>query len=200
MNLKERYKSSGKKRKFKFFVFYLLLATFLIFYSTYSRYTTIEEGQPKAYIANWKVKINNEDITNKQTLSNMITLVPDTSRETTTDNKLAPGKTGFFDIIIDPTGTEVAIEYTINFDITNLPTGIILTNYEIIEDGISTNFTNTSIFGIINLTETEQALNENNKKTIRVYWEWQKDTTEIPTEEDIYDISVTINVRQKLSE
>ena len=95
MNLKERYKSSGKKRKFKFFVFYLLLATFLIFYSTYSRYTTIEEGQPKAYIANWKVKINNEDITNKQTLSNMITLVPDTSRETTTDNKLAPGKTGF---------------------------------------------------------------------------------------------------------
>lgn len=200
MNLKERYKSSGKKRKFKFFVFYLLLATFLIFYSTYSRYTTIEEGQPKAYIANWKVKINNEDITNKQTLSNMITLVPDTSRETTTDNKLAPGKTGFFDIIIDPTGTEVAIEYTINFDITNLPTGIILTNYEIIEDGISTNFTNTSIFGIINLTETEQALDENNKKTIRVYWEWQKDTTEIPTEEDIYDISVTINVRQKLSE
>lgn len=200
MNLKERYKSSGKKRKFKFFVFYLLLATFLIFYSTYSRYTTIEEGQPKAYIANWKVKINNEDITNKQTLSNMITLVPDTSRETTTDNKLAPGKTGFFDIIIDPTGTEVAIEYTINFDITNLPTGIILTNYEIIEDGISTNFTNTSIFGIINLTEIEQALDENNKKTIRVYWEWQKDTTEIPTEEDIYDISVTINVRQKLSE
>ena len=73
-------------------------------------------------------------------------------------------------------------------------------NYEIIEDGISTNFTNTSIFGIINLTETEQALDENNKKTIRVYWEWQKDTTEIPTEEDIYDISVTINVRQKLSE
>ena len=130
MNLKERYKSSGKKRKFKFFVFYLLLATFLIFYSTYSRYTTIEEGQPKAYIANWKVKINNEDITNKQTLSNMITLVPDTSRETTTDNKLAPGKTGFFDIIIDPTGTEVAIEYTINFDITNLPTGIILTNID----------------------------------------------------------------------
>ena len=50
------------------------------------------------------------------------------------------------------------------------------------------------------MTETEQALDENNKKTIRVYWEWQKDTTEIPTEEDIYDISVTINVRQKLSE
>ena len=48
------------------------------------------------------------------------------------------------------------------------------------------------------MTETEQALDENNKKTIRVYWEWQKDTTEIPTEEDIYDISVTINVMTEI--
>lgn len=198
MNLKERYKSRGKKRVIRFFISYLFLALLLILYSTFSKYATIEEGQPKAVIANWNVKINNEDITSQQTLSNIITLIPETTRQTTTDNKLAPGQSGCFDIIIDPSQTEVAIEYTINFDTTNLPQGIILTNYEIIEDNISANFMNTSITGEINLNSTEQALSESDKKTIRIYWEWEENSTDIPTREENYDISVTINVRQKL--
>ena len=198
MKLKERYKTKGKRRFIRFIIFYLFFAILLIMTSTFSRYATIQEGQPKAYIANWAVKINNEDITNKTTLSNVITLVPDSMKETTTDNKIAPGKYGHFDLIINPTGTEVAVEYTISLDVTNLPQGIVLTNYEIIEDSIFQSFTDTNIVGEINLSNKEQALSENDKKTIRVYWEWKEDSTYISTEDDSYDISVMINIRQKL--
>lgn len=198
MKLKERYKTKGTRKVIRFIIFYLFFAILLIITSTFSRYATIQEGQPKAYIANWDVKINNEDITNKTTLSNVITLVPDSMKETTTDNKIAPGKYGHFDLIINPTGTEVAVEYTISLDVTNLPQGIVLTNYEIIEDSIFQSFTDTNIVGEINLSNKEQALSENDKKTIRVYWEWKEDSTYIPTEDDSYDISVMINIRQKL--
>lgn len=200
MNLKERYKYRGKRRIIRFFAFYLFFAILLLLLtSTFSRYATIQEGQPKAYIANWDVKINNEDITNQTTLSNVITLVPDSMKATTTDNKLAPGKYGYFDLIINPEGTEVAVKYTVSLDTTNLPEGIVLTYYEILEDKIFQSFTNTSIVGEINLSNNEQALSENDKKTVRVYWEWKEDTTNIPTETENYDISVTINVSQKLS-
>lgn len=198
MNLKERYKTRGKRRIIKFFAFYLFFAFLLIVYSSYSRYTIIEEGTPKAYIASWKVEINNQDITDKQTLTNVIELVPDSTIQTTTDNKLAPGKSGHFDLIINPEGTEVAVEYNINFDTTNLPTGIELTRYEIVEDNISENLINSNIVGQINLTNREQALSENDKKTIRVYWEWKEDTVDIPTEGTNYNISVTINLQQKI--
>lgn len=198
MNLKERYKTRGKRRIIKFFAFYLFFAFLLIVYSSYSRYTIIEEGTPKAYIASWKVEINNQDITDKQTLTNVIELVPDSTIQTTTDNKLAPGKSGHFDLIINPEGTEVAVEYNINFDTTNLPTGIELTRYEIVEDNTSENLINSNIVGQINLTNREQALSENDKKTIRVYWEWKEDTVDIPTEGTNYNISVTINLQQKI--
>ena len=158
MKLKERYKTKGTRKVIRFIIFYLFFTILLIITSTFSRYTTIQEGQPKAYIANWNVKINNEDITNKTTLSNVITLVPDSMKETTTDNKIAPGKYGHFDLIINPTGTEVAVEYTISLDVTNLPQGIVLTNYEIIEDSIFQSFTDTNIVGEINLSNIEHAL------------------------------------------
>ena len=198
MNLKERYKTRGKRRIIKFFAFYLFFAFLLIVYSSYSRYTIIEEGTPKAYIASWKVEINNQDITDKQTLTNVIELVPDSTIQTTTDNKLAPGKSGHFDLIINPAETEVAVEYNINFDTTNLPTGIELTRYKIVEDNISENLINSNIVGQINLTNREQALSENDKKTIRVYWEWKEDTVDIPIEGTNYNISVTINLQQKI--
>ena len=90
------------------------------------------------------------------------------------------------------------MEYNINFDTTNLPTGIELTRYEIVEDNISENLINSNIVGQINLTNREQALSENDKKTIRVYWEWKEDTVDIPTEGTNYNISVTINLQQKI--
>ncbi len=199
MNLKLRYRSKGKKKIIRFLVFYSFLAFFLIMYSTFARYTTIVDGTPKTQVATWNVKINNIDITQENTFSNLIELIPKEDVQTTYENKLAPGKTGYFDITINPESTEVSTQYIINFDTTNLPNGIQLTNYEIIEDGIFKNFEGTTnIEGEINLNNTDQSLSENDKKTIRVFWEWEEAATTIPSENTAYFINSTITVRQKI--
>lgn len=196
MNLKQRYKSRGTKRLIRFLGFYSIIAFFLLFYSTFARYTTIVKNESTVPIANWQIKVNNNDILNGGTLTNKIELIPST--QTTTDNKLAPGQNGYFDIIINPEGTDVAIEYILNLNTTNLPSGIILTTYEILNENISANIENNQIEGKINLQQMQQ-LTSSDAKTIRVYWEWADGSTDIPTGEQNYKIEATITVKQKIS-
>lgn len=196
MNLKQRYRSKGSRRLVRFLGFYLILAFFLLFYSTFARYTTVVENDTKVGIANWQISLNDTDIINGETLTDTVQLVPLT--QTTTNNKLAPGQNGYFDITINPEGTEVAIEYTINLDISSLPTGIILTTYEIIEDNISGNIADSQIHGEINLQQMQQ-LTVEEKKTIRIYWEWNESSTKIPTGNENYKIETEITVKQKIS-
>ena len=196
MNLKQRYKSKSAKRFVRFICFYLILAFFLLFYSTFARYTTVVQNESIVAIANWQISINNSNIINSGTLTNTLELIPST--QTTTNNKLAPGQNGYFDIIINPEGTDVAVEYTINFDVTNLPTGITLTTYEILEDGVSTNIENNKIDGEISLQQKQQ-LSSTETKTLRVYWEWNGTSSDIPTGEESYKIQALITVKQKIS-
>ena len=130
------------------------------------------------------------------TLTNTIELIPTT--QTTTDNKLAPGQSGYFDISINPEGTDVGIQYIINLDTTNIPTGVLLDTYEILENGITGRIENSKIEGEINLQQMQQ-LTSSEKKTIRVYWKWSETSTEIPTGEEKYKIQATITVKQKIN-
>ena len=196
MNLKQRYKSKSKKRFIRFLGFYLVLAFFLLFYNTFARYTTVVQNEAIVAIADWQILINNNDIINGGTLTNTLQLIP--SIQTTTNNKLAPGQNGYFDITINPEGTDVAIQYTINIDLANLPTGIRMTTYEVLEDNISKNIENNKIEGEINLQQLQQ-LTSSDTKTIRVYWEWSGTSTDIPTGEENYKIQATVTVKQKIS-
>lgn len=198
MNLRERYKSKSKKRLSRFVLFYSFISLILIFYSSFARYTTITEGTQTAEIANWKIKINGTNISNNETLSKIITLVPDSTNQTTKDNKIAPGKSGYFDIIINPEGTDVSIEYTITIGTTNLPSGITLTNYEIVETSISQTLTDNIITGEIALADTTQQLTSSDTKTIRIYWSWDENDTTIPDETTSYNIMATAKVQQKI--
>lgn len=139
MNLKVRYKSSRKKRFARFFMFYSFFALTLLFYSSLARYIAVTENTPTIDVASWKIEVNGNDISGEETVTNQITLVPN-GESKTTDDKLAPGQTGYFDIIVNPEGTDVAIEYSITIDTSNLPTGIVLTTYEIVEDGDTGSF------------------------------------------------------------
>ena len=199
MNLRQRYRIKGRRRVTKFLLLYSLLVFFLLFYSTFSRYATVVEDVPVIEIANWEIKVNENEVVDGKTLSNIITLIPDTTTQTTTDNKLAPGQNGHFDIIINPKGTEVAIEYTINLETANLPTGLELTTYEILEDSISKNLENNTISGEISLSEIAQGLEETDVKTVRVYWIWEEnESNNIPTGSENYNITATITVKQKV--
>lgn len=199
MNLRKRYKSSGKKRLARFFTFYSFFACILLFYSSFARYVAITENSPTIEVASWKIEVNGSSISESETLTNVITLVPNGASKTT-DDKLAPGQKGYFDIIINPEGTDVAIEYTVVIDDTNIPNSIVLTTYEILEENVFESFgTDYIISGVINLTDNTKQLSASDMKTIRVNWEWPADANnEIPTGEEIYDISVIVSTQQKI--
>lgn len=196
MTLKNRYKSKKNRRFVGFLGFYMMLTFFLLFYNTFARYTTVLQNESTVAIADWQISINDKDILNEQRLVNSLQLIPDTN--VTTDNKIAPGQKGYFDIIINPEGTDVAIQYMMNFDTTQIPTGIKLKEYKILENGASAKIENNIIEGEINLEEKKQ-LTQEEKKTIRVFWEWNEVSTYIPTGEEHYLIQATVIIKQKIS-
>lgn len=197
MSLRERYKTKSTKRLTSFLFFYLFLTSFFAFYNTLAKYSTIVEDVPTVDIAKWNIMVNNEETIEGQTLTNTIKLIPNDS-QTTANNKLAPGQEGYFDIIINPEGTEVSIEYTVQVNTTTLHPDINLTQYSILEDNITKNYENKEITGNIELTENSSALTVNEKKTIRIYWEWPETTTRVPTEGENYSISTAIVIKQKI--
>ena len=202
MNLSQRYNAKSNKRFIRFAFFYAILIFVVLIMNTNSKYVSSTPITARADIAVWNVSINNTTITSQQVLTGDITLVTNSNlNQTTTDNKLAPGKSGYFDVIINPEGTEVAIEYVVQFDLSNLPEDLKLKNYSIIEDGTTGTITENSITGDILLNANKDALSSNDKKTIRVNWEWEdKEINTIPNKNDTYTIEGTIVVKQKISE
>ena len=87
---------------------------------TYAKYFTKIDGEGSATIARWSFKANNETKT-----------IADIKLQNTyNENKLlkgsiAPGTKGSFDIVLDATGADVAIDYAVTFDnLQNKPTNL----------------------------------------------------------------------------
>lgn len=104
-----------KKRKWlrTLFIFLLVIGATAFVTYTYSKYTSTAIGTDTAPVAPWVVKVNDTDITatNIYTANEISWSGYDSY---VTEGYIAPGKRGIFDIIIDPTGSKVAIEYTID--------------------------------------------------------------------------------------
>lgn len=199
MDLKRRYRAKTIKRVIRFFVYYSFLALFLLFYNTLARYTAVVRDTTTVNVANWNITINGQNVQEEQELLSPISLTQGIT-QTTYNNKLAPGQTGYFDIVIDPTRTDVSVEYSIRLNTDKIPSDIKLTGYEILEDNINTNIQNNTINGEINLSESSQALTQSDIKTLRIHWTWQdNDNTTIPTGTEDYYILATISVKQKIS-
>ena len=99
-----------------------VLFTVYIIYDTYALLETDEIVSNDINTAKWNIKIN--DTLLGDTTSFVVDGIKIEENDYTKENKLAPGLTGYFDILIDPTDTDVSIKYTISFDFSNVPEGI----------------------------------------------------------------------------
>ena len=79
---------------------------------TYSKYTSFSEGEKLFEVANWAVKIQNIDITQKQEYNIDILLNTDENRYVE-KGKVAPGITANGTFTLDTSNSEVAIKYII---------------------------------------------------------------------------------------
>ena len=131
---------------------------------TYSKYESKIRGNEGATIAGWNFKVNGE---NEQIKS--INLMQTCKQETLTNGKIAPGTSGYFDIIIDATGTDVGIYYEVIFENENeKPTNLIFT-YEGINYSSIKNLENV-LKGNIDANDPEKI------KVITIDWKWPYDT------------------------
>lgn len=171
-------KSQARKMTFIILAIFILIATIG---GTYSRYTSTGSGTGTAQVAKWAVKINNADITTTNTFNVTFNEVANAD---VVDQKIAPASRLYADFIVDPTGSEVSIDYdfvlsSITASAGDVPEGIAIEKVVLLGTGNSettlTADTNGKYTGTIALTSQNAALGNTDAKTVRVYIKWTND-------------------------
>lgn len=181
----------------------LTLITTCLVGGTLARYVTEVDGSAKAVVAKWAFDAKNSNQT-IATQNFVIDLGDTTNRSAypTTDIKegvIAPGTTGSFDIVLDGTGSEVGIDYTVKFAAkagTTLPDDMVFSFKPITESNKGVKLASLADeTGTIDYTATVKGM----EKTITVYWSWAFDADDTATVNDntyrgvtwLMDITVT---------
>jgi hypothetical protein len=163
-------------------------------------------------IAKWQIKVNGTLIENE---TENIPIELKNAKDNTTNIDIDSDDEIYFDIEINPKGTEVATWYSIFVDLeeSNLPTGTKITKYEKYEGTVTTaistvtvdNTKTSEITETINLPDTQTSLNDN---SIRKYRFYLKMPFPIPEEYEnkfvqgnsTFTIEPNIKIKQQISE
>lgn len=148
-------------------------------------------------LATWNILINDTNIGKSETFT--IDNFNSEEDSTVASGKIAPGTSGYFNINIDPSTTQVSIRYDLTFDFSKLDNLFTITKveekngYNLIKTGPNT-YSN-----VITLNE----IKENKTNNIRVHIKWDnneenndKDTEIGLTENNTLNIPVSITVLQ----
>ena len=187
----------------------MLLFTSYQIATSYAKYTAEAEGTAEKQSGAWVIKINDNDISNSnsETTFNIDELVfPE--NEFVVEGKLAPASNGYFDVVIDPTGSSVAVRFDVTLDVSglnvydsiNFTAAYRVINGEEVSEGIVQTGENT-YSGIISLNDVKN----NVASTVRFYLGWEENETEEGDTQDselgsIMDLSTNLPVRVTVSQ
>jgi len=103
-----------KKQKIYKIVLVVLIIIFLcwIISSTYSKYITSRKILTKAYISKWNIKVNDQNITENDDFTSVVSLDLDSSPHIA-ENVIVPTSKGTIDIDLDSTNTDLPFEYNL---------------------------------------------------------------------------------------
>lgn len=174
------------KKLLTILVLIMLIVSLFQVANMYALYKEQLESEYTNLLGVWEIKVNGSDISSgEENLTFTMTEDNLTYLENTKikDNKIAPGRQVCFEIIIDPTNTDVSILYTLNIKLSEILSAklnlVKVENY-FQKDGEVEQVNNDKIFTDI---ETHQAvipintINEKYKNHIKLYLEWTKDET-----------------------
>ena len=185
---------SQKSKKIIFIqIMYCIFVICLIFITkTYSKYTSFSEGERLFETANWKVKIENIDITQQKEYNIDILLNTDDNKYVT-EGKVAPGITANGTFTLDPSGSEVTIKYIIT------PGKIMYNEKEFSDFTIKMIKANNKILECENGEYTDiielENINELIEFTIVVEWQSNDDEEDTIKGIETGDLSIPINIR-----
>lgn len=103
------------KKNFQLIAFLFLIIIIYIFVDSYGIFESNIESNVKANLAKWQLLVNGSNVTGENS-SFTINNVNWTSNSGVVPGKAAPGLSAYFEILIDPTDSEVAIEYELTLD------------------------------------------------------------------------------------
>ncbi len=155
----------SKKRKV-LLVLAVLLIILLAFIGgqAYAKYVSEVRGNGVAEVATWDFKVNGQSEQVEE-----INLASTCNNETLVDNKIAPGTTGSFNILVDATDSDVGINYNITFtEEENKPENLKFFYNE--KEYNSIKELEEDLSGTINANE------EDKTRTLNVQWEWSYET------------------------
>lgn len=189
------------KNKRKIFLLLSFLSLFLCLYfvsDTYAKYLTKASAGVTGQVAKWNIKVNNTNVRNNDTLTNVITPVFAGSQHVAA-NVIAPTVTGYFDLQLDASDVDVSFTYNISVTRNANLRDFVVTGYQV--DSGTTNSVDVSvetptISDDILITDTTRT------HTIRVFigWNDDADTQELNNAQDTtvtgtYDnINLTVNL------
>lgn len=150
---------------------------------SYSKYVSEVRGNGIAEVATWSFKVNGQ----KEQVQT-IQLGSTCNNETLVNNKIAPGTSGSFNIMVDGTGSDVGINYSIKFENESTKPN----NLKFVYD----NKEYTSIDELQNnLSGTINANDEDKTRTLTINWKWDYETGSNESEIAANDIIDTQNAK-----
>jgi len=169
LTLNEKYRYLSRKNNPQL-IWYLIIAIFFIMATTLSRYTNSYSEDINIGTAKWNIAVNGEMLSNnKSTLDNDIELIPDIAN----DGIIRNGDTGYIEIEIDPTDTEVSVDYNIalSFIKNNLSmtASILFTGYSLDDELTINSLSGNTISGTI-ILDGKSKMGSTEKRKYKVYW------------------------------
>ena len=165
--------------------------------STYALYETNKNIDKQLQMAKWEINVNDIDAIKKNNIE--LQNINWNNNEHVKEGKVAPSMEGYYDIIIDPKNTDVAIKYEIVFDYSDIQNEAIhvsslkeINNKELLKKDDNT------YLGIITLEDIENGEKHNIRTTL--VWEDIENNSKDYELGSIYDNELKIKVSIKFSQ
>ncbi len=166
------------KRKNKLIVLEILCIISLLFTifsirRTYARYFEKVDTTYQTHIKRWLIKINDLNIHEAKSLSEVVQPVLVENENMNNNNTLVPGRTGYFDMMIDYTYVDLAFKYEFSIEQLNETQlkDFEIYGYEIVDGDKSTVTETKQIKGVIDPNKDLNSANEK-KRDIRILFRW----------------------------
>src|SRR5574344_841112 len=176
----------------------------LVMTKTYALFETNGTAQITESIGKWQIKLNGADISKSIATDFVINSFVYTDDTNVANDVIAPGRSGYFDITVDPSGTDVAVRYDIVIRLNaNTYSGNISFNIDDQTNGNAVKTAADTYSGVIGLNDIAAGKTIN----LRVNITWldetvhdSDDTTLGTTLNSGLEIPVTVMVSQYLGE
>lgn len=173
---------SKKKTILKIAIVVMLVIAMFVAGYTYSKYKSTVAGSITGNVAKWSFSAQGA---NGVALNN-ISLINTANNISTANNTIAPGTSGSFGIVIDATGSEVGVDYSVEVtDETINPSHLKF----YLNDGSQnpTKYDSLSQLAANTLHGTIPVNAENKTQTLNIGWEWPFEGTGNQQAQDAYD-------------